>query len=455
MKKNNKICLYILNYNYGNYLRECVESVMRQSIIPFEIFLIDDGSEDNSHEIIKKIKEDYPSINFIFQSNIGLISSILKILKLSDADYFIRVDADDWISPTLIEELLLEIESNDNVGLVYPDYYEVNEQGRKLRRVQRHNVMGGVTLLDMPAHGACTMIRRAALEANQDLFDDIECQDGVDVWLSVIKKYEVRNVNKPLFYYRQHNTSLSKNEDRLLENRRKIYARHARDISSGKLQYNLILPISRRDTKVLVTSNNTEKVNYLADFLSEADENININQIIVCYEEGVDINFLENNVVNFNKISYVRRSSELAEQGVPILKTVKYLIENSFLDNRLPISVQAAGYPMMKVAYHEMALYSQKIYKTDIVDSVRLDQSIFYSHNGKTLESLVPGEYRHERNLIFRRVGGLRFYSQKFLSSGEDETSKNVILGHIEIDRLSSISWEDFNLIRCSDGLIE
>lgn len=449
------ICLYILNHNYGQFLNTCVESVMQQTRLPDEIFLIDDGSNDGSKEIIEDLKSCFPTINVVFQENVGLIASIRKIISISDADYFIRVDADDWISPDLTEELIKAFEDNPKVGLTYPDYYEVSEQGRKLRRVHRHDVSKDVTLLDMPAHGACTMVRRSAIVANEDLFSDIECQDGVDVWLSVIKTFEVRNVNLPLFFYRQHGSSLSKNENRLLENRRKIYARHARDATSKNLICDLVVPVSRRDEAAIMSFNLTDEgSNYLANFVLAAKDNQVFSNIVICYEEGVDINSMFGSLPKLAQIRFVERPTYLAEQGVSLLQTVQFLVDEKVLHTNLPISVQTAGYPMMKPAYHEMALYSQSIYQTDIVDSVRLDQSIFYTHNGKTMESLVPGEYRYERNLIFKRVGGLRFFSRNFISNGNCELSDGTIIGHIEVDGTSAISWEDIEFIRRS-GILE
>ena len=99
-----------------------------------------------------EIEQKYPSITIISQDNIGLINSIRKILDYSRADYFIRVDADDWVSTSLVENLYSAFAGDPEIGLTYPDYYETNKQGRILRRVQRHDISKDVTLLDMPAH---------------------------------------------------------------------------------------------------------------------------------------------------------------------------------------------------------------------------------------------------------------------------------------------------------------
>ena len=67
IKKNNVlISVYITNYNYGNYLEQSINSVLNQSAKNFELIIIDDGSTDNSIEIINKFNNN-PQIKFIRQ----------------------------------------------------------------------------------------------------------------------------------------------------------------------------------------------------------------------------------------------------------------------------------------------------------------------------------------------------------------------------------------------------
>ena len=105
------------------------------------------------------------------------------------------------------------LEKNSKIGLVFPDYYLVNINGEILESVRRHNFKK-VKLLDQPAHGACTMVRKENLLDIGGYDEEFNCQDGYYLWLQFIKKYKVRNVNLPLFFYRQHKSSLSKNTEK-------------------------------------------------------------------------------------------------------------------------------------------------------------------------------------------------------------------------------------------------
>ena len=58
IKKNPLVSVYIANHNYGKYLKKAIDSVLNQTFKDFELIIIDDGSTDNSHKIIKKYKKE-------------------------------------------------------------------------------------------------------------------------------------------------------------------------------------------------------------------------------------------------------------------------------------------------------------------------------------------------------------------------------------------------------------
>ena len=108
------------------------------------------------------------------------------------------------------EKLVNKIETSNNTALVFPDYFEVDEFGNILRQIKRHEFSNNVTMLDKPAHGACTLIKKECYFKRVGGHNEtLKCQDGVDIWLSLTEKYDVLNVNEPLFYYRKHLTEFN------------------------------------------------------------------------------------------------------------------------------------------------------------------------------------------------------------------------------------------------------
>ena len=229
MGKNNKfidskklplVTVYITNYNYGKYIDQCIKSVLNQTLQNFELIIIDDGSKDGSRNIINKYKNNSKVI-IIFQKNKGLIVSNNLALRLAKGKYLMRLDSDDWLDTNALEIMSNFLERNEKVGLVFPDYHEVDINGDIIRTVQRHNFKK-VKMFDQPSHGACTMIRKENLKNIGGYDEEFNCQDGYYLWLQFVKKYLVRNINLPLFYYRQHEKNLSKNVNKILFNRSKI-----------------------------------------------------------------------------------------------------------------------------------------------------------------------------------------------------------------------------------------
>jgi len=238
MKTKVLVTVYITNYNYGKYVSKSINSVLNQKFKNFELIIIDDGSNDNSRSIINKYSQD-DRVSVIFQNRKGLLACNNLAIKISKGKYIIRLDADDWLALDALKILYDELEKNKKAGLVFPDYYEVDENDQVLRKIVRHNFKK-VTLFDQPAHGACTMIRKSFLHKVGNYDETLVSQDGYDVWIKFIKKYKLINVNKPLFYYRQHKKNLTKDEDKILSSRHLILKKNNKGLDNKSIA---IIPV--------------------------------------------------------------------------------------------------------------------------------------------------------------------------------------------------------------------
>ena len=179
------ITVYITNHNYGRYIKKAIDSVLNQTFKELELIIVDDGSTDNSKEIINRYK-DNKKITSIFQKNKGLNVSNNIALRIAKGKYIMRLDADDWLDTHALEILYKSIEKNKKIGLVFPDYYEVDVQGKIINLVRRHDFKK-VTLRDQAAHGACTLIRKEFLEKIGGYNASFSCQDGYDLWIKFIE----------------------------------------------------------------------------------------------------------------------------------------------------------------------------------------------------------------------------------------------------------------------------
>lgn len=99
------ISVIIPVYNGEDYIGKCLDSVLKQTCMPTEIIVIDDGSTDNTQDIVKKYERNSPLIHGIYKENEGLVASRKKGIELAQGEYIAFVDADDWIEEDYIEKL--------------------------------------------------------------------------------------------------------------------------------------------------------------------------------------------------------------------------------------------------------------------------------------------------------------------------------------------------------------
>lgn len=90
------VSVVIVNYNYGRYLKQCIESVLAQDYKPMEVIVVDDGSTDDSRALIESYSD---RVLTLFKPNGGVISATNHGFELSYGSVVIFVDADDYLLP--------------------------------------------------------------------------------------------------------------------------------------------------------------------------------------------------------------------------------------------------------------------------------------------------------------------------------------------------------------------
>lgn len=100
-----KVSVIIPIFNVEEYLRKCIESVLRQTLKEIEIVCVDDGSTDNSNIICDEYAKLDSRVKVIHKYNGGLVSARKEGLKIAKGEYIGYVDGDDWIDPEMYEKL--------------------------------------------------------------------------------------------------------------------------------------------------------------------------------------------------------------------------------------------------------------------------------------------------------------------------------------------------------------
>lgn len=219
--KNIKTTIYIVSHNYGKYLEAAIESVLRQTIDDWELIIIDDNSSDNTSAIMNFYKGD-SRIRLFSTPGIGLPAVCNFALEKSRGKYFIRLDGDDIFEENILLVLNNYLDRNPECSMVFPDYYLIDEFGRIFAHEKREKIYENNHVPDMPANGACCLIRANILKDVGGYREDLRVQDGYDLWNKLNGKYKIANVNVPLFYYRRHKNNLTNKSHQILSARRQI-----------------------------------------------------------------------------------------------------------------------------------------------------------------------------------------------------------------------------------------
>ena len=210
--------IYVLNYNYGQYIRECVESLIGQTDQNFTVTCIDNGSSDGSKVFLRDVCaehgwkfEEFPNLPV---SNIGN-----HVAKTSEETFIVRLDADDTFCPHYVASIRNAI-TTTNPDIVYGDYYLMDYDSKVFltQHILPRGKIGDSPIHDEPFHGACTVIRRKKLLDFGGYYKQFSRNDGFDLYLK-FRKSALHHIAEPIFHYRRGHRSLSYNKSRIFNTR--------------------------------------------------------------------------------------------------------------------------------------------------------------------------------------------------------------------------------------------
>lgn len=209
--KNPLVTVYILNYNYGDYIEQAIESCLGQTFSNFELIILDDGSTDDSKEDIRSF-EGHNNITVIYQSNKGLTTSANIALKLSKGKYIMRLDADDWLEKNALEQMVGEMEKHNDAVYLFPDFWLSDINGNDIKSVSAVEKFKENDPASSAPHGACTIINVQKMREAGLYNESIKKGDGLDLYNKLHMKGLVIHLPFFAFHYRQHGRNWSRSE---------------------------------------------------------------------------------------------------------------------------------------------------------------------------------------------------------------------------------------------------
>jgi glycosyltransferase involved in cell wall biosynthesis len=212
------VSVVITCFNYGRYLKKCLDSVLAQSVGDFEVVVIDDGSTDDTAEVIRPFRKD-SRIRFHYQANQGQTIAKNTGIQLSQGELIAFLDADDYWEPNKLERQL-PLFANRAVGVTYTGFYFTDLQDRCIPAdppagylaYRRGNVTRWLGFDNFVPFSAA-MIRRSLLDAHGSFDPALRMGIDWDLWLRMSCETEFDFVPDQLIAYRVgHANQMSKNK---------------------------------------------------------------------------------------------------------------------------------------------------------------------------------------------------------------------------------------------------
>lgn len=205
-------------YNAGIYISAAVESILSQSFTDFELLVIDDGSTDNTAEVVNEFSD--PRVRLVRnRTNIGLVASLNRGIDESRGRFIARMDGDDLSLP---DRLMLELElltSDPDLGVVSCGYEKFQDSSSILERILLPPIDTEIRRdLYCKSHVFChaaALIRRKALEGVGGYRREWFPVEDRDLWLRVMEKWKGANVGKVLYKVRKHESSVCSRNSKL------------------------------------------------------------------------------------------------------------------------------------------------------------------------------------------------------------------------------------------------
>jgi len=221
------VSVIIPSYNSAAFLPDSIESVLRQTYTQREVIVVDDGSSDNTADVIHPYLD---RITFIAKANGGPASARNAGLRVARGVFLGFLDADDYWHEEKLDRQMAVMLSRPEVGLVAcglvavtPDraaigeylYRNYTDREDFLRRLCGGNKVGG---------GSSALVRRSVLERVGMFDENLHGTEDWDMWLRLALEADVHFVEEPLVYVRERpdGVSSSANAERMLANEIKL-----------------------------------------------------------------------------------------------------------------------------------------------------------------------------------------------------------------------------------------
>jgi len=217
------VSVIIPTYNYAHFIGEAIESVLAQTYRNFEIIVVDDGSTDDTAQVVSR----FSSVRYLFQTNKGIAPARNTGLKFSLGECLVFLDADDRLLPDCLATSINCLENNSQLGFVSGQWERIDAHGKALPPippilVKQNHYRAFLDFNYMGTMGQ-VMFRRSVLEAVNEFDASVPGCDDMEMYLRISRIYPVECHAKVVVQKRTHGSNTSGNRKMMLTSMLKVY----------------------------------------------------------------------------------------------------------------------------------------------------------------------------------------------------------------------------------------
>lgn len=271
-----QVSIIVPVYQVETYLRQCIDSILAQTFTDFELILVDDGSKDKSGEICEEYAGKDGRVRVIHKENGGLSDARNAGLEQAAGEYFMFVDSDDYIAPTMIERLYNSIQSESaDIAACNFCYVFDKKEKKDFSTAMEAEVLQGSEIFyyrkNDRSYGFWTVAWNKLYKS--ETFRNVRFRFGKyhedEFWANDIYQLEIRVATIPerLYYYRQRDNSImgkesiARNLDILEALRERIYIYLEKQEYTDQAYKVLIYSLEYLDKcRRLITNGNEKKL---------------------------------------------------------------------------------------------------------------------------------------------------------------------------------------------------
>lgn len=219
MGSENLISVITASYNYENYIKETIESVINQTYSNWELIIVDDGSRDNSVEVIKSYCEKDARIK-LYQHENGVNKGLAETLKLglskANGEWVTFLESDDYYMPECLEEKVKVIENNPDVNFIFSEFESFGGKGiDKSDFYKNFKEKYKKSDLSLDLLSQCWICTFSIVMLKKELFSGCDFNPPVHgfldwwLWVQISQKTKFYHLDKKLTMWRIHSDSFS------------------------------------------------------------------------------------------------------------------------------------------------------------------------------------------------------------------------------------------------------